>query len=218
MSNYISISNFGTIKRNLPINDPITYCNVDAMESGFLHGGVGMLLNKNSKECKLYMSDYCSKNWDSVCENNSQNREPYIHNLKCDENDNTPPLTRGDILVRDTAERKYLVSFSNKCRIVSSNFDPTVSNSPVISWITNDGSNDMLCYKKYSVKPENLDNDIVMNKILEKPWIALDIIINIYKTMKKNNSYNTLQGTKLYKFFESDNFKKTLINGFYHIN
>ena len=210
MSNYISISDFGSIKRNLPINDPITYCSANAIESGFLHGGIGMLLNKDSKECKLYMSDYCSKNWDSVCENNSQNKELYIHNLKCDENDDTPALTKGDILVRDTAERRYLVSFSNKCRIVSNNFDPTVSNSPLISWITNDGSNETSCYKKYSVKPENLDNDVVMNKILEKPWIAFDILVNIYKTMKKNNTYSKLQGTKLYNFFESDIFKKNM--------
>ena len=212
MSNYISISNFGSIKRNLPINEPITYCSADAMESGFLHGGIGMLLNKDSKECKLYMSDYCSKDWNSICENNSQNTELYVHNLKCDENDNTPRLTKGDVLVRDTAERKYLIGFSDKCRIVSTNFDPTVSNSPSISWITHDGGNDMSCYKKYSVKPQNLDNDNVMNKILEKPWIAINILISIYKTMKKNNTYYTLQGTKLYNFFESEKFKKIIMN------
>ena len=41
-----------------------------------------------------------------------------------------------------------------------------------------------------------------MNKLLEKPSIAMDILINIFNTMKENNTLYTLQGTKIGKFFE----------------
>jgi hypothetical protein len=44
-----------------------------------------------------------------------------------------------------------------------------------------------------------------MNKILGKPSIAIDILINIYNTMKNNNTLKDLKGTRLGGFF-SENF------------
>ena len=52
--------------------------------------------------------------------------------------------------------------------------------------------------------PKTIDNDIVMDKILAKPQIAIDILINIYNNMKASNMIDDLKNTKLGNYFSSN--------------
>jgi hypothetical protein len=42
-----------------------------------------------------------------------------------------------------------------------------------------------------------------MDKILDKPDIAINILINIYNTMKRKNKLSLLKNTKLGTFYQS---------------
>lgn len=213
MSNYISISNFGNVEPNLPVNDPITYCLVPGLENGFLHGGVGPgLLNPASKECQMYMGDYCSQKWDDKCEWASNNTEKFISSItsiNCNSIMKGIPLTKGDVLIRNTADQKYLTKMSSNCSLKYAPFDPTVSSSPMISWWEPkcDGQS---CVPEYNINPKNLDKDPVMNKILAKPYIAMDILITIRNNMIKNKTFDKLKGTKLYNYLNSQGYSNLL--------
>lgn len=54
---------------------------------------------------------------------------------------------------------------------------------------------------EFSVNPFNIDSDPVMNKILEQPHIAIDILQDIHKNMKRTNKLGQLNCTKLGNFF-----------------
>ena len=69
-------------------------------------------------------------------------------------------------------------------------------------WVSETGTND--CVPLYAVNPQTIDDDVVMDKILNKPIIALDILINIYNNHKRMNMLEPLKNTKIGKFF-SDN-------------
>ena len=79
-------------------------------------------------------------------------------------------------------------------------FDPTVANSPMISYWT---SNNQNLIPEYEVNPQTIDKDVVMDKILNKPDIAINILINIYNTMKRKNKLSLLKNTKLGTFYQS---------------
>jgi hypothetical protein len=83
-------------------------------------------------------------------------------------------------------------------------FDPTVASSPLIAfWSGNGGS----CIPIYAVDPKTIDQDPVMTKILNKPIIAWSVLVNIYNTAKRKNTLNNLKGTRIYKFFMSNQFQ-----------
>lgn len=213
MSSYTNISNFGNTNPNLSTNDPLTYCLVSELESGFLHGGIGSnMLNKNSKSCQMYTGNYCATNWDDKCEFLYKDTEVNLQNMSnpnCNQLMKEIILTKGDVLLRNTADRKYLIGMSNNCSLVYEPFDPTVASSPLISW-WKPLCPTSPCISKYSVNAQGLDNDPVMNIMISKPIIVIDILINIYNTMKSENTYNNIIGTKLYNFFESQQFKSMI--------
>jgi hypothetical protein len=51
-----------------------------------------------------------------------------------------------------------------------------------------------------------IDNDPVMNKILAQPWIAMDILINIFNHRKRSGTLEKLRGTKLYRLYGNPGF------------
>ena len=212
MSNYINISKFGNVEPNLPVNDPLTYCLVPGFENGFLHGGVGNgFLNSDSKHCQMFMGDYCAKKWDDKCEWASNKTEKFVSNIgpNCNRIMNGIPLSRGDVLIRNTADRKYLIKMSSDCELKYQPFDPTVSSSPMIGFWSPKCLGGQ-CIPEYEINPKNLDSDEVMNKILTKPYIAMDILISIRKNMKKSKKFESLKGTKLYNYFNSVEFVNLL--------
>ena len=201
MSTYKCISNFGKGAADVPVNDPVTYCLAQTVDNEFMHGTIGQTISGTySKNCQVFMSDKCAANWDGICEYSSNNRSFHPNNIQknCSYNN----LTSGEILIQNTATRKYLVENLGSCSIKYESFDPTVASSPIIGSLQGD------CIPVYAVDPKTIDSDIVMNKILHKPIIAIDLLVNIYNTAKLKETFNNLHGTKIYNFFMSHPFQK----------
>ena len=117
--------------------------------------------------------------------------------------------TLGDVLVQNTAEKKYLTSMAN-CRKKYQPFDPLVANSPMISyWVSDKCSYSGSCVPTYEVDSSVIDNDPVMDKILQNPMIALNVLINIYNTMKRKGTLSSLAGTKLGKLYQNHTYFKS---------
>ena len=81
-------------------------------------------------------------------------------------------------------------------------FDYTVADSPMICYdVCNENS------IEYELNSENIDDDPVMNKILSNPKIAINLLVQIYMDMKRNNTLVTLENTKVGHFFKSNSFQ-----------
>lgn len=222
--NYSTISNFGpTVKSQ---SNPLSYCTLTELQSGFDHTlGGNNLSGPGNTQCQIFMASYCANNWDGVCEYMAQNTQRNRFNAVKSCTDPYNPetqynLTNGQNLIRNTASEKYLKYMSGNCQRVYQPFDPTVADSPLISkWQnSNDGKcgsttsciTNGSCIPIYGVDAKTIDDDPVMNKILEQPWIAMDILINIYNNAVKYGNLNDLKGTKIYDFFMTKTFQQNL--------
>lgn len=229
---YSTISNFGPSAGNSAQNDPLTYCVVSGLESGFNHtiGAGDSLVGPNSSQCQLFMAGYCSQNWDGTCEYASNDSSTIYPNTVASCNGSNGScsgpgigngLTKGQFLIRNTAAEKYLVQMSSNCVRMYEPFDPTVAMSPMVSkWVPSGNScagagncnASNTCIPVYDVDANAIDSDVVMNKILAQPWIALDILINIYNNRMRTKRIGQLSNTRLGRFFATPEFQK-LING-----
>jgi hypothetical protein len=189
------------------VNNPLTYCINDTIDPYFLHGDD--FLNhggQDCQQCQWFLSDYCAQGWDQYCELASKNLQMRFGNAMdiYDESLQSSGLTSGEVLIRNTASRKYLVKMIGGKKVFEP-FDPTVANSPMISkWVWDDSTYSGCTNMRpiYAVDPKTVDNDVFMDKILVKPTIAQDILLNIYNTMKKQGNLNELENTKLGRFFK----------------
>jgi len=215
MQNYVNIANFGSSNmNNNQTSDPLTYCLGGPLDNRFLHGGHADILGNDSRQCQLYMSEYCANKWDSFCELASHNKtisypaSPYTGGNMHDTGVHCAGLNAGEMMIRNTAMRKYLDQLVN-AHMEYEPFDPTVPNSPLISYWTGNTP-----YTKgvplFSVDPKTIDTDPVMNKILMKPSIAPDVLLNIYNNMKRHGTLRNLKGTKLGNFYDNVTFFKNL--------
>lgn len=202
-NSYTSVSSFGSNMYS-PVNNPLTYCIGDNMDQRFLHGGNASIYGQHSRPCQLYLSQYCAEKWDGFCEIASRNTSVITPDQFGCTNSGVVACeggTAGDALVFNTATRKYLVKMNGAHKKYEP-FDPTVPTSPMISYWESDN-----CFyskpgiPEYAVNPETIDDDPVMNKILAKPMIAMNILINIYNTMKRYGTLSKLYKTKLGYFY-----------------
>ena len=209
---YKNIKDFGNTpeNKNLESNNPLSYCLNWTLDQQFLHGGNSYIYGQYSKPCQAYLSDYCAEGWDAFCETASKNVNiSFPNQLELKRNlssgisaGSAIGMKAGDILVRNTAAKKYLVAMEGNCVQKFQPFDPTVADSPMISYWESEFGADYACVPYYAVDPATIDSDPVMDKILEKPSIAFDILINIYKTMKNKGTLSALKNTKLGKYFD----------------
>ena len=72
----------------------------------------------------------------------------------------------------------------------------------------NDGGGGCNGTPVYTVNPQTIDDDVVMDKLLAKPNIAPVLLINIYNTMKRRNTLSKLHGTKLGLFYNTNSYFK----------
>lgn len=212
---YQNISSFGHQVKALAVNNPLSYCLSNGMDNSFMHGGhAGKILNRDSKPCQSYISEYCSNNWDEYCELESKNDSKLFNALNTEQNtlkNATVGLTAGEVLLYNTASKKYVIRREGTCKLVSTQFDPTVASSPMFTeWVGGNGICSLSsctdsggdCVPIYGVNPQTINSDPLMNKILDKPAIALDILKKIYFGMKKDGTLSQLKGTRLGSFFE----------------
>ena len=151
----------------------------------------------DSRTAQVYSANYCSKNWDRICEITSMDNDTNVINLM--KPNTTRRLTRGQILIRNTAVVKYMVGISGAVKKREYLY-PEDSSSPIVTYWS--PKNDLYPMRtEFSVDPYNIDSDPVMNKILEQPQIAIDILDSIHNNMKRTNKLEQLNGTKLGNFF-----------------
>ena len=203
---YRTISDFGNSLKTESSN-PLTYSINDTLNQKFIHGGNSYKYGQSSKPAQIFLGQYCAQGWDGACELASKNTNMYFPNNTENANYNNIPyffkgLTAGENVIRNTASSKYLVAMGN-CAPKFEPFDPLVADSPMIkTWVSGTGQNN--CIPVYAVDPLTIDDDIVMDKIPEKPVIALDILINIYDTYKRLGRMDTLVDTKLGRYFAAN--------------
>lgn len=182
------------------IKNQMMLCLEPKMNRQFLFGTNSDIYGQDSKPCQQYMAQYCSKNWDEICENASQKREGYFPDDLNFGGINT--LSRGEILIRNSAKEKYLKKMYN-CSYTTKLFNPHDPNSVQIGeWVDTYGGN--TCIPQYFLSDaqiKEIDVDPVMNHILQNPRIAMDILINIYNNMKKSGNLYQLRGKKLGIFY-----------------
>jgi hypothetical protein len=203
---YASISNFGPKDVDPGANNPLTYCVNSGTYQQFLHGASSANFGPDCKECQMFMSDYCAQGWDGYCDIAAQNGNISLPNqlLGCGETVPNIYMTQGNILLRNTAARKYLLASNGTKQFRK--FDPNVPSSPWIYEIEAPYCDGPLI-NEYAVNPSLIDDDPVMNRILVNPIIAVDLLLNIYKTMQKYGKLSQLQNTKLGAYFQFSGLK-----------
>lgn len=209
---YNTFSDYGTHK--FPLNNPLAYCMVSEVNLGFNQGSAAMgNLNKYSRECQLFMSQRCAENWDEFCELSSQavgNGYQQFSQETTRLFENEPSngfeykgLNSGQILVRNTAKQKYVNTVMGQCSIEEMDFDPNVVATPSIRyWKSQNGG---VCLPTYAVSdPKTIDQDPVMNKLLDEPKIALDVLVSIYVTLVRRGQLQSFSNTRLGLFFANN--------------
>jgi hypothetical protein len=193
---YKTLVNFGANTVN-PVDDPMSYV-IPSNDAVFIHGADSINKLGDSKQGQAYLSQYCSTEWDGFCEAYSRTGElNRVNQIDILRNANTLNLTTGEILIRNTAIEKYITNVADSCELKIEQYDQTVSNSPNIFYRNG------VCRPQFSVDPSTIENDPVMNKILNKPEIADDILENIYKNMKKQGKLDQLKGTRLGYYYKN---------------
>lgn len=238
MSSYANISNFGS--GTSAQSSPLATCAVSTLESGFNATlGSNSLVGPESSQCQLFMGSYCGRpgpnGWDGVCEYLSQDNSQWLPNSmgacngpsgSCFSGGLGNSITKGQMLIRNSASERFLTAMSSNCQRDYEPFDPTVANSPLIGrWkpmtegcgSMGNCNGDNTCVPIYSVDPNTIDNDVVMNKLLAQPWIALDILVNIYNNAVSSGNIRNLVGTKLGNFFKNPTFQGIVKSGMYRV-
>lgn len=180
-------------------NDPLTYCIGNNASQRFNHGTNADLYGQNSNPCQVFLSQRCAKKWDDVCEYASCHVANNEYATRADTmgagSKDVIGLTPGDILLRNTAQEKYRIGMHG-CELKTEPFNPVNPSSPCISYYVGRD-----CVPEYAVDPATIDSDIVMNKILDNPRIAIQLLTNIKNTMRRKGTLGSLVGTRLGKFY-----------------
>ncbi len=222
-NSYRKISNFGNNYIMSAASNPLTYCAVDRLTNHMINGFNPDTNGQESKNCQLFLADYCATMWDNnpknlnngLCEELCSNRSttyPAPDRTNPNPSSSVIPiletLSIGEITLVNIARKKYMTKMNN-CVESYSQFDPNVPTSPMLLTWKKKGIID--CVPEYDVKSKEIDSDPVMNKVLDKPSIAYDILLGIYKTRVNTGKLEELKGTRLYNFFkESDKFKTSI--------
>lgn len=214
---YATINNFGAKSQMSAQSNPLSYCAVTALDSGFNHtlGAGSSLLAPQSTQCQRFMAGYCSAKWDGICEYMSKdvergglaNGNSIVQSgfNSCFSPGVGSALTRGEILIRNSAQERFLKAMSDNCFRDYQPFDPTVGDSPMVGVWKLKPNQSGVCIPIYALQG-NPDQDVLIDKLLQKPWIALDILMGLYQT----TDLNSIKGTKLYNFFTSQQFKNLM--------
>ena len=209
-SNYTKIINLGS---NAPsaVNNPVSYAMGDTVDNLFLHGSIAKTIDSPyGRNSQIFMANKCSKNWDKYCEFASMNtNKSYPNMIANNEVYQDFGLTAGEILVHNTAAKKY--RSNPDCNQKCEPYDPLVANSPMVCY-TDDLCEEPAIYDLTDDQINNIDQDIVMNKIMNNPKIAIYIIINIFNTMKRKGTLHKLSNKRLGFYFMSEGFQSFMLN------
>jgi len=182
--------------------DPVVASIYKDPDASFDIGAMAYLYGPTKLNSQLYMAEKCSKNWDGACEFLSRNQDtskpnsgkiasPLFKNVQ-------PPgkETIGDFLVENASVRRFCDLSS--CMIRQEQFDPTNPNSVWISSYGCCGESECL---PVCLPPENPDEDILLNKVLDKPDLHIDLLVNMYKNVKKRGTRDNYKNSRIGHIF-----------------
>ena len=222
--NYPMIKDFGCNTKGL--SNPLSYCLQSPLDSGFSHGlGGNNIAGPDSQQCQRAMAAYGALHWDGACEYLAADTNVSYPNVMkpgtYNGNGITNTLTKGDQFVRNVAEERFMIFMSGNCERKYEPFDPTVADSPLIStWQCKPGLRGA-CIPIYAIKPSDADTDPVMRRILDKPWIAIDILVNMRNNMGKTIGTTQIpplsayRGTRLFNLLSNPMFEEMARTGKY---
>ena len=201
----------------------LSYSLLSPLDSAFVHGRPGISFGRYSVEAQEFMSSRCADNWDGVCETMSLDTHNKYPNMVMGSNEDLITgsrvryLTSGDQLIRNTAFKKYRVQVNN-CNLLGSSYNPMAPNgklfyqqstqhagiqNPRYSFSMGDVEQGT-CQSYYSLENQrDLDNDPVLNKLIQFPYIAQDLLIRMYYTMQRNGQLVKLRGTNIGRFYNT---------------
>lgn len=199
---YAQISKFGNSLNPVLTLDPVASSIYKDPDSSFDIGDTAYLYGPEKESSQLYMAEKCSKNWDGACEFLSRNND----NTKCNVGKISSPLfqtmyapgkqTIGDFLVENSGVRKFCDL--STCNMTQEPYDYQNPNSP---WVTRYGCySDKKCLP-VCLPPSNPDTDILLNKVLDKPDLHIDLLINMYKNVIKNGTREQYRNTRIGNIF-----------------
>lgn len=195
---YAQISKFGANLNPKLTLDPVGASIYKDVNSSFDIGDTAVLYGPKHENSQLYMAEKCSKNWDGACE--------YLSRDNTDTNCNSgkigsplfstllPPgkANIGDYLVENASVRRFCDLSS--CSVSQSPYDYTNPNSPMVSSYGCCGMSECL---PVCMPPENPDQDILMNKVLDKPDVHMDLLVNMYRNVMRNNLRSKYANTRI---------------------
>ena len=193
----------GRTRRVLPRNDPLQQCLAPQANNYFRNGGEGGTFGISSQPCQRYLAQRCAMNWDSICEDQS-NIISVGHQVTTDnaqifmgyQPSNGNNLTYGERLIRNAAIHKYTEGSTSKCITTVEPFNPLVFNSPPLVTYRNC----IPTFRVNAVTQTEFVNDRLLNKLSEKPYIGMDILVSILDNLINENKLDIAIDSSFYKW------------------
>jgi hypothetical protein len=200
---YVPISKFGTKLNRIQTLDPVAASVYSDIDASFDKGELAIRYGPRHRTSQLYMAERCAKNWDGACEFLSRNDD---NNSVCNQGRVASALFRtlnppgsetiGDILVENTAVRRFCDLSS--CAISAEPYNP---NDPDSAWVKSYGCCGTTQCLPVCMPPDDSDADIVMNKVLDKPQLHMDLLVNMYKNVNKTGTREKYVNTRVGRVF-----------------
>lgn len=200
---YVQISKFGKNLNPILTLDPVAASIYKDPDSSFDIGSNAYSFGPATSSSQLYMAEKCSKEWDGACEFLSRN----VDNSKCNIGKISSPLfstiyqpgkqTIGDYLVENASVRRF-------CDLSSCNMtqEPYDYNNPDSVWVTSYGCCGESQCLPLCMPPENPDSDLLLNKVLDKPDLHIDLLVNMYKNVNAQGYRSKYQNTRIDHIFK----------------
>jgi hypothetical protein len=194
---YAKFQNFApSLSPNLTMSDPVEASVYDDIDTLFDIGPVAYgNYGPQTQSSQLFMAERCSKNFDGACHFLSENNEVMKGNMGKVYSplfSGSPYLmTVGDGLVDNSAQRRFCDL--SQCNVLQQNYNPLDPSSPLVSTIVC-GNNNVVCKP-----PPNPDDDVLLNKVLERPEYHVDLLMNMYRNAK--NDRQRYNGTRIGNIF-----------------
>ena len=203
-SNYVPLKNFGTALAPALRTDPIAYSIYKDIDSLFDEGSMARSFGPASKSSQCYMAEHCSKKWDGACELLSRNDDLSKPNVGLVESPafrhNAPgTMSIGDYLVLNSATRRFC-NFDS-CSTTEEIYNPNDPTSPMVKHIGSDSARPCMPVCKV---PENPNDDILLNKVLNQPHKYLDLLTNMYYHCRNDKTIQSdTRIAQIFKLFDA---------------
>ena len=200
---YVPIARFGASVNPVMSIDPVAASIYRDVDSSFDIGETAVRYGPRAKESMLYMAQRCAANWDGACEFLSRNEDTAG---VCNQAKVVSPLfprinppgsqSIGDILVENAATQRFCDLSS--CSIRSEPYDPTNPRSVMVNQYGCCGTQTCL---PMCMPPTDPDNDLLLNKLLDKPQLHLDLLLNMYRNANARNLRAAYASTRIGRVF-----------------